>query len=138
MKRKFIFCLVSLCCLLSVTAVDVTANVLVGVQKLALSSNGVPFEIPKGPGKGSRSVLPAIPIFASIVDNNLLEIDFLEAISDEVEITVSQDGTPISSSSENILSPETKVIQLPQGLSGNFLLEIRGANGAYAYAWFTL
>lgn len=138
MKRKFIFCLLSLCCLLSVTAVDATANVLVGVKRLEVRSNGVPFEIPKGSGKGSRSVLPAIPISVSMVDNTQLEIDFLEAIAGEVEITISQDGTPVSSSSENISSPETKVIQLSQELSGCFLLEIRGDNGAYAYAWFTL
>lgn len=132
MRTKFLFLLFSLCCLIS--ANTVTAGTY-AVKPLALSGNDVNFEIPYGPGKGSRSVTFDIPISAFIVDNNLIELDFLEAIG-EIEITISQDGASIYSSSENILAPLSKGIQLSPDLSGNFLLEIRGANGACAYAWF--
>lgn len=134
MKSKIIIFLIGLCLL----SVNVEKGLAANVAKITLYDNDIPFEIPVGHGNEHRSLLPAIPISVFMVDNTQLEIDFLEAIAGEVEITISQDGTPVSSSSENISSPETKVIQLSQELSGCFLLEIRGDNGAYAYAWFTL
>lgn len=134
MRTKFLFLLFCLCCLISANTAIAGTN---GVKPLALSGNDVNFEIPYGPGKGSRSITPEIPISAFIVDNNLIELDFLEAIG-EIEVTISQDGTSIYSSSENILAPLSKGIQLSPDLSGNFLLEIRGTNGACAYAWFAL
>lgn len=134
MKLKFFFYLLGLCCLFSVSEVNAHSNFS---QRMSLNGNDIPFEIPRGSHDGSRSVTPEIPISAFVVDNNLIELDFLEAIG-EIEITISQDGTSIYSSSENILAPSSKAIQLSPDVSGNFLLEIRGANGACAYAWFAL
>lgn len=50
-----------------------------------------------------------------------------------VEIAISQNGSVIYSSSENILSPLRKYLQLPFGVSGEYCIEIKGDNGAYAY-----
>lgn len=137
MKLKFIFCLLGFCCFLSVNTVNASSNVLARVSELTLYANNEPFEIPKGVGKGSRSVAPSIPFSAFLIDGNMIELDFYEAIG-EVDIVISQDETSIYSSSENIQSSVLKGIQLSSELSGRFLLEIKGANGAYAYAWFEL
>ena len=66
-----------------------------------------------------------------------IDLDFYQAIG-EIEIVISQHGTVIHSSFENIESSMIRSIQLSQGLSGDFLLEIKGRNGAYAYGWFTI
>lgn len=137
MKLKFIFCLLSLCCLLTVNPVNAKSNAVVIAKELALAGNDIPFEIPMGPEKGSRSIAPSIPFSAFLIDGNMIELDFYEAIG-EVDIVISQDETSIYSSSENIQSSVLKGIQLSSELSGRFLLEIKGANGAYAYAWFEL
>lgn len=84
---------------------------------------------------GTRSTIPTIPFVARLSDNSFINIDFLAAIG-EIEIIISQNGTPVYSSSENILSAGSKTIQLSSELSGTFLLEIKGANGAYAYGSF--
>lgn len=133
MKLRSIFYLFSFCLLL----VNVEDCFAANKGRVALSGNDIPFEIPVGHGNEHRSLTLEIPISAFIVDNNLIELDFVEAIG-EIEITISQDGASIYSSSENILAPLSKGIQLSPDLSGNFLLEIRGANGACAYAWFAL
>ena len=39
---------------------------------------------------------------------------------------------------ENIDSPILRKVQLQQGLGGDFLLEIKGADGAYAFGRFTV
>lgn len=137
MRTTFLFYLLGLCCLLVTNTVKANSDAMAAKSRIALSTNDEPFDIPKGSEKGSRSITPEIPISAFIVDNNFIELDFFEAIG-EIEITISQDGTSIYSSSENILAPLSKGIQLSPDLSGNFLLEIRGANGACAYAWFAL
>lgn len=98
------------------------------------SSDEIPWDI-NWDTLGSRSVLPAIPFTATVYDNSYINIDFLAAIG-EIEIIISQNGTPIYSSSENILSVDSKRIELAPELSGTFLLEIKGANGAYAYGSF--
>ena len=59
-----------------------------------------------------------------------------EAAIGEVEITLSQNGVVVYSSSENIQSSVQKGIQLEFGSSGNFLIEIEGKNGAYACGEF--
>ena len=137
MKLKFIFCRLSLCCFLLASTLSANSSVLSSSKDLSLAGNDIPWEIPLGSDKGSRSVTPAIPISAFLVDGNLIELDFYEPVG-EIEITISQGETSIYSSSENVQSPSLKSIQLSSGLSGRFLLEIRGANGAYAYAWFEL
>lgn len=132
MRLKFVFCLFSLCCLLSVNAYS---NVLNNGTEISLKGSDVYFEIPKGSDGGSRSAAPAIPILA-YQDGNQISLDFLAPVG-EIEIIISQDGAPVYSSSEDIQSPILKGIQLSQE-SGTFLIEIKGANGAYAYGWFTL
>lgn len=137
MRTKLLFFLFCLCCFISTSTVTANSNAVAITKRIALSGNDINFDIPRGSTGGSRSLTPEIPISAFIVDNNLIELDFVEAIG-EIEITISQDGASIYSSSENILAPLSKGIQLSPDLSGNFLLEIRGANGACAYAWFAL
>lgn len=137
MKLKFIFCLLSMCCLFSANAVKTSSNALAIARELSFYGNGIPYEIPRGSGGGSRSIAPSIPFSAFLIDGNMIELDFYEAIG-EVDIVISQDETSIYSSSENIQSSVLKGIQLSSELSGRFLLEIKGANGAYAYAWFEL
>lgn len=137
MKLKSIFCLLSLCCLLTTNSVNAKSDAVFSAKELSFAGNDIPFEIPMGPEKGSRSIIPLIPFSAFLVDENMIELDFYEAIG-EADITISNDGNSVYSSSENIQSPVLKGIQLPSELSGRFLLEIKGANGAYAYAWFEL
>lgn len=134
MKLKFFFGMLSLCCLLSTNVMR--ANSLV-IGSLKLFINDVSFELPNGPERGSRSIVPEIP-FSAYQDGNSILLDFLEPIVGKVEVTISQNGIPVYSSSEDIQYPISKEIQLSQELSGSFLLEINGTNGAYAYAWFTL
>ena len=69
--------------------------------------------------------------------NYSVELDFMEGIG-VVEIAISQNGSVIYSSSENILSPLRKYLQLPFGVSGEYCIEIKGDNGAYAYGCFEL
>ena len=64
-------------------------------------------------------------------------MDFIEGIG-VVEIVISQSGSVIYSSSENILSPLRKYLQLPFGVSGEYCIEIKGDNGAYVYGCFEL
>ena len=87
---------------------------------------------------GSRSVIPLVPFVVFVEDSNYsVELDFMEGIG-VVEIAISQNGSVIYSSSENILSPLRKYLQLPFGVSGEYCIEIKGDNGAYAYGWFEL
>ena len=53
-------------------------------------------------------------------------------------IAISQNGNVVYSSAENIDSPILRKVQLQQGLGGDFLLEIKGADGAYAFGRFTV
>ena len=136
MKPKFIFCLFSLCCLLFIGLTQANAKVLFSGAGITLCVNDVPFKRPIGPEQGHRSIPIEVPISAFLNDNSV-ELDFLEAVG-EIEIVISQDGTIVYSSSENVESSMVKSIQLPQNASGNFMIEIKGDNGAYAYGWFNL
>ena len=79
-----------------------------------------------------------VPFVVFVEDSNYsVELDFMEGIG-VVEIAISQNGSVIYSSSENILSPLRKYLQLPFGVSGEYCIEIKGDNGAYAYGCFEL
>lgn len=136
MKTRFVFYLLSLCCLLIGTS---TANskVLATEMGIRLYGSGPAFERPGGAGIGSRSIPVTIPISAFTSENHSLELDFFEPVG-EIEIIISQDGVVVYSSSENFESPILKSIPLPQNVSGHFMLEIKGSNGAYAYGNFNL
>ena len=130
MKLKIILSVLLLFSLLKVDAnplVDI--SIASGKEEVFLHSNDIPFEIlTTGKEDGSRSVIPLVPF---------VELDFMEGIG-VVEIAISQNGSVIYSSSENILSPLRKYLQLPFGVSGEYCIEIKGDNGAYAYGCFEL
>lgn len=135
MRTKVVFYLLSLCCLLFIgTSV---ANSKIRAIEMGIRLYGSPFEYPKGSEHGHRSISVAIPISAFTSENHSLELDFFEPVG-EIEIIISQDGVVVYSSSENFESPSLKSILLPQNVSGNFMLEIKGSNGAYAYGNFNL
>ena len=69
--------------------------------------------------------------------NYSLEVCFEQAIG-EADITISQNGVVVYSSSEDIQASMQKTVQLNSGASGNFLIEIEGKNGAYACGQFEL
>lgn len=108
-------------------------------KKKSFAFNDIPFEIlTTGKEDGSRSVIPLVPFVVFVEDSNYsVELDFMEGIG-VVEIAISQNGSVIYSSSENILSPLRKYLQLPFGVSGEYCIEIKGDNGAYAYGCFEL
>ena len=137
MKTNFFLYLLSFCSLLFIDTVEANSNVLFNGMEITLSGNDVPFEYLKGPEQEHRSIPFGIPISASLNDSHSIDLDFYQAIG-EIEIVISQHGTVIHSSFENIESSMIRSIQLSQGLSGDFLLEIKGRNGAYAYGWFTI
>lgn len=136
MKLKFVFIL---CCVLLFGVNSghsaCAEKILTGNTEIKFSVyDEIPWDI--NPGTlGTRSAVPAIPFAAMISNGSAIDINFLAAIG-EIEIIISQNGTPVYSSSENILSVGSKTIQLSSELSGTFLLEIKGANGAYAYGSF--
>ena len=112
----------------------VDISIASGKEEVFLHSNDIPFEIlTTGKEDGSRSVIPLVPFVVFVEDSNYsVELDFMEGIG-VVEIAISQ-----NSSSENILSPLRKYLQLPFGVSGEYCIEIKGDNGAYAYGCFEL
>ena len=93
--------------------------------------------MPNGREKEPRSIPMLVPFSAFLSESHAIEFDFYEAIG-EIEIVISQNGAVIYSSFENIASPILKNIQLPQGFSGVFLLEIRNGEGGYAFGNFDL
>lgn len=103
-----------------------------------LTANDVPFDILTNGDLGDhRSARPLIPIFV-VLESSYYSLDlYFEAVG-EVDITISQDGAVVYSSSENIQTSVQKDVQLPVGTSGYFLIEIEGNNGAYAYGQFEL
>ena len=130
MKLKIILSVLLLFSLLKVDAnplVDI--SIASGKEEVFLHSNDIPFEIlTTGKEDGSRSVIPLVPFVVFVEDSNY----------SVVEIAISQNGSVIYSSSENILSPLRKYLQLPFGVSGEYCIEIKGDNGAYAYGCFEL
>lgn len=137
MKLKFVFCLVNWLCLLSIGVVRADSNDSIAGMEIMLSNNGIPFQKPKDSGQEQRSIPMPIPISAFLSNQQSIELEFYEPIGD-IKISISQDGTIIYSLSESIETSNLKMIQLPQGLSGRFLLEIKGENGAYVFGCFEL
>lgn len=137
MKFKSVLCLVGFFFLFAVNAYSSMIGDLEVKGEITLSGNDIPFETNSGDGNKHRSITPDIPIIATLFDNNLIEIGFFAAVG-EVEITISQNGVPVYNSSENIDSSISKSIQLSLDMTGSFLMEIKGDNGAYAYGWFNL
>ncbi len=136
MKTRFIFYFIVSFYLLSIGEIRANPNALLDRVEIKLSVNDVPFK-PNGPKKGNRSISMPIPISAFLNDVQIIGLEFYESIG-KIEIIISQDGVTVYSSSENIESQTFKSIQLPQGLPGCYLLEIKGENGAYAFAYFKL
>ena len=140
MKLRIILSVMLLFSLLKVDA-NSLANKSIASGRVAvfLYSNDIPFEIlTTGKEDGSRSVVPLVPFVVFVDDfNYFIELDFIEGIG-VVEIVISQSGSVIYSSSENILSPLRKYLQLPFGVSGEYCIEIKGDNGAYVYGCFEL
>lgn len=140
MKLKLILCLLGLCLLLRVNAGSPEGNDG-GLEKvlIQMTGNDVPFDIlTKGNLGDHRSVRPLIPIYVLLDGSNYsLEVCFEQAIG-EADITISQNGVVVYSSSEDIQASMQKTVQLNSGVSGNFLIEIEGKNGAYACGQFEL
>lgn len=137
MNTRFIFCLLSLCCLLLISTLNANSKVLASEAGVTLYANDVPFKRPNGTEQEYRSIPVAVPIYAFTSENHSIELDFFQPVG-EIEITISYDGVAVYSSSENIETPTLKSIPLPEELSGNFMIEIKGSNGAYAYGNFNL
>lgn len=131
MKLKKFLCLLSLCGLLSITAIAADSSLVERVE-IKLSVTDEPFTMPNGREKEPRSIPMLVPFSAFLSESHAIEFDFYEAIG-EIEIVISQNGDVIYSSFENIASPILKNIQLPQGFSGVFLLEIRNGEGGVCF-----
>lgn len=136
MKLKHLFCLLSLCGLFSISTITATPNFISARMEVEMVASDTPFTKPRGIEKEPRSI-PMSPFSVFMNDDNTIDLDFYEQV-DEIEIIISQNGEVIYSSSENIASPISKSIQLPSDLSGNFLLEIKNSEGAYAFGNFDL
>lgn len=140
MKLKLILCLLGLFLLLRVNAGSPGGNDRRLEQVLIqMTGNDVPFDIlTKGNLGDHRSVRPFIPIHVMLDGSSYsLEVCFEQAIG-EVDITISQNGVVVYSSSEDIQASKQKTVQLNSGASGSFLIEIEGRNGAYVCGHFEL
>ena len=140
MKLKLIICLLGLFLLLRVNAGSPGGNDR-GLEQvlIQMTGNDVPFDIlTKGNLGDHRSVRPFIPIHVMLDGSSYsLEVCFEQAIG-EVDITISQNGVVVYSSSEDIQASKQKTVQLNSGASGSFLIEIEGRNGAYVCGHFEL
>lgn len=131
---KLFIILLSLCCFWMANVVS--ANNVVSPLRVEIALTG-DFDIPHGSGNGHRSISPAIPFSAFLNDNHSIDLDFYQPIG-EVEIVISQNGIVVYSFTENVESPILRNVPLRQDLSGDFLLEIKGSDGAYAFGQFTV
>jgi hypothetical protein len=140
MKLKLILCLLGVFFLLKINAGSPVGNDG-GLEKvlIQMTGNDVPFDILTNGDLGDhRSVQPLIPIFVMLDgSNNTLDLYFEQAIG-EVDVTISQNGVVLYFSSEYIQTSVLKNIQLELDVSGSFLIEIEGKNGAYACGQFEL
>lgn len=140
MKLKLILCLLGVLLFGKVNAGSPEGNDG-GFEKvlIQMTGNDVPFDIlTKGNWGDHRSVQPLIPIYVVLDSSSCsLEVYFEQAIG-EVDITISQDGAVVYFSSENIQDSMEKTIQLNFEVSGDFLIEIEGRNGAYVCGHFEL
>lgn len=140
MKLKLILCLLGVFSLLKVNAALGIGNDEISEKVLIeMKGNDVPFDILANGDLGDhRSVQPLIPIFVMLDgSNNTLDLYFEQAIG-EVDVTISQNGVVLYFSSEYIQTSVLKNIQLELDVSGSFLIEIEGKNGAYACGQFEL
>ena len=140
MKLKLILCLLGVFSLLKVNAALGIGNDEISEKVLIeMKGNDVPFDILTNGDLGDhRSVQPLIPIFFFFFgSNNTLDLYFEQAIG-EVDVTISQNGVVLYFSSEYIQTSVLKNIQLELDVSGSFLIEIEGKNGAYACGQFEL
>ena len=140
MKLKLILCLLGVFSLLKVNAALGIGNDEISEKVLIeMKGNDVPFDILTNGDLGDhRSVQPLIPIFVMLDgSNNTLDLYFEQAIG-EVDVTISQNGVALYFSSEYIQTSVLKNIQLELDVSGSFLIEIEGKNGAYACGQFEL
>ncbi|MBV3638878.1 DUF3244 domain-containing protein [Bacteroides cellulosilyticus] len=140
MKLKLILCLLGMFSLLRVSACSLLNNDgILEKTAIQMTRNDVPFDILTNGDLGDhRSVRPLIPIFVMLDgSNNTLDLYFEQAIG-EVDVTISQNGVVLYFSSEYIQTSVLKNIQLELDVSGSFLIEIEGKNGAYAYGQFEL
>lgn len=140
MKLKLILCLLGVFSLLKVNAALGIGNDEISEKVLIeMKGNDVPFDILTNGDLGDhRSVRPLIPIFVMLDgSNNTLDLYFEQAIG-EVDVTISQNGVVLYFSSEYIQTSVLKNIQLELDVSGSFLIEIEGKNGAYACGQFEL
>lgn len=131
---KLFIILLSLCCFWMANVVS--ANNVVSPLRVEIALTG-DFDIPHGSGNGHRSISPTIPFSAFLNDNHSIDLDFYQPIG-EVEIVISQNGIVVYSFTENVESPLLRNVPLRQDLSGDFLLEIKGSDGAYAFGQFTV
>lgn len=140
MKLKLILCLLGVFSLLKVNAALGIGNDEISEKVLIeMKGNDVPFDILTNGDLGDhRSVQPLIPIFVMLDgSNNTLDLYFEQAIG-EIDVTISQNGVVLYFSSEYIQTSVLKNIQLELDVSGSFLIEIEGKNGAYACGQFEL
>lgn len=137
MKLKQCLYLLIFCSLLPLHAISANTGILLDRMEINMFANDEPFTMPNGREKEPRSIPMAIPFSAFLNDDKSVDIDFYQEIG-EIEIIISYCGIVIYSSSENITSPFVKNIQLPQELSGSFLLEVKNDDGAYAFGNFDL
>lgn len=104
MKLKLILCLLGLFLLLRVNAGSPGGNDR-GLEQvlIQMTGNDVPFDIlTKGNLGNHRSVRPFIPIHVMLDGSSYsLEVCFEQAIG-EVDITISQNGVVVYSSSEDV------------------------------------
>lgn len=103
MKTKFVFCLVSWFCLLSIGVIRAGSDDFTSGTKIMLSYNDVPFQKPKGSDQEQRSIFVPILISAFLSNKQSIELEFYQAIGN-IEIIISQNEMTIYSSSENIES----------------------------------
>ena len=140
MKLKLILCLLGVLLFGKVNAGSPEGNDGgFGKVLIQMTGNDVPFDIlTKGNLGDHRSVRPLIPIYVLLDGSNYsLEVCFEQAIG-EADITISQNGVVVYFSSENIQDSMEKTIQLNFEVSGDFLIEIEGRNGAYVCGHFEL
>lgn len=140
MKLKLILCLFGVFSLLNVNVyASVSNDAILETTPVLLTGNDILYDVLTNGDKGDhRSARPTIPIYVMLDDSNSSLDLYFELAVGEIEITISQDSDVVYSSSEYIECPVQKSIQLPLGISGKFLIEIKGNNGACTYGWFDL
>ena len=100
MKLKRFLCLLSLCGLLSITAIATDSGPVERVE-IKLFVTDEPFTMPNGREKEPRSIPMLVPFSAFLSESHSIELDFYEAIG-EIEIIISQNGDVIYSSSSKL------------------------------------